>query len=453
MFDIRYSSMKRAATVVSVLVGLCSAGAPAVYANGFGADKTPIGATRAGNAEGTIPPWEGGLTQVANGWKPGDARVDPFADEKSLFTISADNVDQYKDKLTPGQVALLKQYPGYTMPVYKTHRTCALPERNYQQTVANLSGAVMNADNKVEAGFGGVLFPQPKTGWEAMMNHRTAYSGVATRHMITTAVKKTNGSNKIYKGEVQAYSPIYDPDVGSIDAADGFLSKFVYTAKLPTKSAGTTGLVHEFFNKPRNSWAYLPGLRRVKMAPNIAYDNPSAGQDGLTTFDQSGMFNGEGDRYNWELQGKQEIYVPYNAWKFRNKSLSVDDIVGEMYPTRELTRYELHRVWKVKATLRDDYRNIFTRRDFYLDEDSWRIVAADLYDARGELWRVQESHLFVAPELPACVGSAEFYYDLVAQRYVADSLIIGDDENNYTLGSQINGNQFSPAYLRRHGRR
>ena len=156
--------MKSAATAMSLLVGLCStvAFAPVAFANELGASQTPVGAERAGNADGTIPSWEGGLTQVPDGWKPGDPRVDPFANEKALFTITAENVDQHADKLTPGQIALLKRYPGYTMPVYTSHRTCALPDRNYQQTIANLSGAVMNSDNQVEAGFGGVLFHNRK---------------------------------------------------------------------------------------------------------------------------------------------------------------------------------------------------------------------------------------------------------------------------------------------------
>ena len=127
--------------------------------------------------------------------------------------------------------------------------------------------------------------------------------------------------------------------------------------------------------------------------------------------------------------------------------------MGPQYLPRDLARYELHRVWKVRATVREGVRNIIARRDFYIDEDSWNIVQADLYDVRGELWRVQEGHLYVATERPACVSAVGFYYDLLARRYVADGLIIGDDENDFTLGSEINGAQFTPGNLRRLGRR
>ena len=450
MFDLRKSSIRGAAGVLSLLLITMSS---ATLADGLGAGLTPIGAERAGNAAGTIPAWDGGLTEKPAGWQPGDPRSNPYASDEKLFTIDASNAANYADHLSPGQMALLTRYSGYTMDVYPTRRSCSFPDRIYEATSANVTAASLDENGGVVSGYGGVLFPVPETGWEAILNHRTAFHGVGSRNIITTAVTKSNGSHKIFRGEALGYNPMYDPAVASIAETGGFLGKFIYISKEPTISAGTAGLVHDFFNQTRRSWVYLPGLRRVKMAPTIAYDNPAAGQDGLRTFDQTGMFNGRGDRYDWSLQGKQELYIPYNAWDIRDQSLSVADIVGEKFLTRALARYELHRVWKVQATLTAGARNIFSRRDFYLDEDSWNIVQADLYDARGELWRVQESHLFVAAELPACVAAGEFYYDLLAQRYVADSLLIGSDAGDYTLGSEINGDHFTPAYLRRQGRR
>ena len=446
----KLTSLKKA-TACTLSLAMLTLGTPAFA--GLGENLTPIGAEKAGNREGTIPAWTGGLTQMPAGWSQGDPRPNPFADDARLFTIDAGNADQYSKQLTPGQLALINAYDGYRMDVYPSRRTCAYPQRIYDRTAANVDEAAMSADGALTAGYGGVLFPVPENGWEVMMNHRTAFRGVGNRQMITTVVKQSDGGNKIYRGETQSFVPMYAPGTQSFDDTNGYMSKFVYTAEFPVKSAGTMGLVHEFFNQTRESWAYLPGLRRVRKAPTIAYDNPAAGQDGLRTFDQTGMFNGDGDRYNWDLMGKQELYIGYNAWKFRDPALSIEDIVGEKYASRDLARYELHRVWKVQAMLKPSVRNIFTRRDFYIDEDSWNIVQADLYDARGELWRVQEAHMLVAAELPACVGAAGFYYDLEAQLYVADNLVIGNDESNYSLGVEIDGAHFTPAYLRRSGRR
>ncbi len=56
---------------------------------------TPLGAERAGNADGSIPAWTGGLTTVPPGFKAGGRRPDLFPAQKPLFSITGKNVDQY----------------------------------------------------------------------------------------------------------------------------------------------------------------------------------------------------------------------------------------------------------------------------------------------------------------------------------------------------------------------
>ena len=51
-----------------------------------------------------------------------------------LFTITADNLSEYADKLTPGYVALLETYPSFKMNVYPTHRSASYPQRIYDKT-------------------------------------------------------------------------------------------------------------------------------------------------------------------------------------------------------------------------------------------------------------------------------------------------------------------------------
>ena len=72
------------------------------------ADLTPVGAERAGNAAGTIPAWAGGLPK-APPIDPKVGYVDPFADDKPLYTITAANAAQYKDVLSAGHQVLLKR--------------------------------------------------------------------------------------------------------------------------------------------------------------------------------------------------------------------------------------------------------------------------------------------------------------------------------------------------------
>ncbi len=99
----------------------------------LGADLTPMGAEKAGNKDGTIPAWTGGLCAPPAGWTPAKGYIDPFPNDKVKFTITKANAAQYKDKLTPGTLALLEKYDNFKMPVYETRRTACYPDSVYAE--------------------------------------------------------------------------------------------------------------------------------------------------------------------------------------------------------------------------------------------------------------------------------------------------------------------------------
>ena len=115
----------------------------------LGKDLTPFGAERAGNAEGTIPAWDGGLTGIPEGITyPGGGAMypDPFKDDKVLFSINAGNVDQYADKLPAYMVVLIKKYSSMRVDVYPTRRTQAAPQWVYDGIKRNATLCEMTED-------------------------------------------------------------------------------------------------------------------------------------------------------------------------------------------------------------------------------------------------------------------------------------------------------------------
>lgn len=424
-------------------------GAYAASVSDLGASLTPIGAERAGNAAGTIPAWEGGDVAPVAGWSQGDPRVDKYASDAKLFSIDASNVDQYADKLSEGQVALIKRYPGYRMDVYPTRRSCGYSQAIYDATKANVGVAKLSAKGGILAGHGGFLFPLPENGAQVIANHRSAFQGKAIEHRVSMAVVQANGSYNVNTGVMQTYSPFFDEGT----TTDGYMNKLIYRQTAPAASVGGVLMTLSPYDGSNETWGYIPGLRRVKKAPTGNYDNPVPGQDGLRTFDQTFMFNGLSDRYDWKLAGKKELYIPYNSARYREAGMTIDKIVGKKYPNPDLARYELHRVWVLEATAKPQFRSTFSRRVFYLDEDTWTIVVADLYDGKNKLWRFEENHLFMAPEIPACVTAADFYFDLNADRYLADNLILGKGDANYRAEATVHNDMFSPDALRRMGHR
>jgi len=58
----------------------------------LGVDLTPLGGEKAGNAAGTIPAWDGGLTQAPSGYTEGGYYVDPYSSDGITVTITSGNM-------------------------------------------------------------------------------------------------------------------------------------------------------------------------------------------------------------------------------------------------------------------------------------------------------------------------------------------------------------------------
>jgi hypothetical protein len=426
-----------------------------------GPELTPVGAERAGNAEGTIPEWTGGVTEPPAAWQPGMKRLDLFRNDPILFTIDASNVDQYADKLTPGQIALVKSYDGYYMNVYPTRRSCAYPEADYENMKRNARQASVDDQCFVTGGTWTVLFPLPENGCQAIQNGRVSAFGAVTGYdrMEATLIPTKGGSFVPLRRRQVLYFRTHDPKFESFEDLGGVWTKSLSVTIAPPKQAGEITLVHSLNDGHLKAWTYNPGQRRVRRNPNFEYDNPIPGFQGLMTIDQTNGYVGAADRYDWKLLGKKEIYVPYNNHKFFDTALEYKDIIQPRYPRRDLIRYELHRVWVVEATVKHDRRHTISRRMFYLDEDSWLFVAADGYDTRGDLWRVSEHLPQLLYEFPSCVNNGSVYYDLVAGRYVVTPAFNEEKEPLYehldTEARTITDDKglFKPDDLRRMGRR
>lgn len=420
----------------------------------LGKDLTPLGAEMTGNAAGTIPAWDGGITTPPAGYKPGDHHPDPFAADKPLYTVTAGNMAQYENNLTAGHKALLEAYPSFKMNVYPTHRSASVPERIYEATKNTAATAeLVNGGDGVKGAVNGIPFPIPKSGIEVIWNHLLRYRGDMASRQIAQAALTRGGDYTLVQFEDE-FNLIYSKDGITEDELDNKILLFKQEVTAPARLAGNILLVHETLDQvkePRAAWIYNPGQRRVRRAPNVAYDNPGTASDGIRTNDQFDMFNGAPDRYDWKLVGKKEMLVPYNAYKLHSDKLKYSDILTPLHLNPEQLRYELHRVWVVDATLKEDARHLYKRRTFYVDEDSWQILAVDIYDNRDQLWRVSEGHVINYYEVPTLWSTLEVHLDLQSGRYIAIGL---DNENTmYDFGITRSLQDFSPGALRRAGRR
>lgn len=431
------------------------AGAPSEGTEQLQTDLTPVGAIRAGNANGTIPAWTGGIRQVPDGFQPGMIHPDPYEGETPMFRIDVSNFEKHADHLTPGQVAMLRKYgESYFLDIYPSHRSAAFPQRIYNKTEANGKTGRLTADGEgvldVAEGF---PFPLPETGRELIWNHKLKYKGLGSVRNFNLINATAGGNYQTVKIQVEVLSLYHQPGA-TLQSIDNRLLYLMQTIRSPVRLAGTLLLVHESVNQslqPRNVWTYNPSQRRVNRAPNVAYDNPSVATDGLSVSDMADMFNGAMDRFDWVLKGQREIYVPYNAYRAHASDSEYEDMVLPGHLDPSLLRYELHRVWVVEATLREGSRHINPRRTYYLDEDSYQILLAEHYDKRGGLWRFSEAHPIVYYEVPTLWTSIETHHDLQSGRYVSYRQDSSDGAVRFNI--ELSASQFSPQALRRKGRR
>ncbi|RJG13757.1 DUF1329 domain-containing protein [Pseudomonas cavernicola] len=447
-----------AAIALALTVGSALAAVSSQEAAKLGTSLTPFGAEKAGNAAGTIPAWTGGITKAPAEYKtPGQHHPDPFAGDKPLFTITKANLDQYKANLTPGQIALFNAYPNsYQMPVYQTRRSGSAPQWVYDSSVKNATTAkLLVGGNGFADAYGGIPFPIPQNGVEAVWNHIARYRGTYIVRRASEVAVQRNGAFTLVTSQQEAMFKFYNPKNSYADL-NNIMFYYLSFTKSPARLAGGAVLVHETLDQvkePRQAWGYNAGQRRVRRAPNLAYDTPIAAADGLRTADDTDMFNGAPDRYDWKLVGKKEVYIPYNNYKVSSPDVKYADLlqVGHLNPA--LTRNELHRVWVVEGTLKSGARHIYSKRTLFLDEDSWQAAEVDQYDGRGELWRVSLAYLKNYYELPTTWSALDVFHDLQARRYHVQNL---DNEEPTTIDfSQPipDDGYFKPAALRRRGTR
>ena len=174
----------------------------------------------------------------------------------------------------------------------------------------------------------------------------------------------------------------------------------------------------------------------------------SRGDNGLITSDNIDGYNGAPDRFDWKLQGKQELFIPYNSYKIGSHALKYDEVIKPNHINQDLVRYEKHRVWVVEATLKPNARHLYAKRRFYVDEDSWQIAQSDQYDSRGELWRSGELHAIQQYDHGFTYNVLETSYDLISGRYYAGGMT-NEETQPMRVGFPAKTDDYTPSDLRR----
>lgn len=385
-------------------------------ADSLKAELTPVGAERAGNADGTIPEWTGGRTEPLPGEHMGDIPKQIFADEAPLFKVTAQNMGEYESMLSEGVKALLHKYPDtFYLKVYPTHRTGAHPQSVYDNAYANATRCkTIDGGYSLQGCAGGTPFPIPQSGVEVMWNFLLRTEAPSIEYSFKNIVGNSDGSHTLAtRNEIAFQYPQFYEDV-TPESWSGEYAMFRFNTLAPPFKAGESLVIRDSIDRdqPRQAWQYLVGQRRVRQAPTVSYDTPDFVASGANYFDEVQGFFGALDRFDWKLVGKREMLIPYNDNGFIGSS--VEDAYLKYHANPEKVRWERHRVWEVEATVREGMRHAVPKRTYFLDEDTWLIALVDGYDSDGNLWRASMTTPFVVPTVPATMLKTTLVFNLQA---------------------------------------
>jgi hypothetical protein len=448
--------MRRTGLVILAVLlaaGSISAGrapSPSEQAARLDADLTPVGAERAGNADGSIPAWTGGLPKAP----PIDPKVgylDPFADDKPLFTITAKNAAEYKDLLSAGHQLLLKRDARtFRMNVYATRRTASYPDDVLAEVKTHFGIAKTDGFSVRDVARSTVPFPIPENGLQVMWNHVFRWRGGSVERQYIFAPVQGNGAFDVAKMHQSVafdqHGYIEDARAGRLYAVNTFFLS-------PPSAIGIRTLTWEPIDpvtETRARWQFNPQTMDTRRLPSYDYDTVEPYTKGMRTADENDGWNGAPDHFDWKLIGKRELLIGYNAYKLANRALPYAAIIQPHNLDPNLLRYERHRVWVVEATQRKPH--LYYRRIFYIDEDTWQVAQEEVYTREGKLWRFGDHHMMQFYDVQVPWYAATIHHTLGAGAYLVTYL---SNQEPYPTRWGVKGRtvDYLPTSLRTQGLR
>ena len=163
---------------------------------------------------------------------------------------------------------------------------------------------------------------------------------------------------------------------------DGFRYKEILSPIVtPYDMKGVGALYFRYLDARRQdeSWLYVPAVRRVRRMSTAQRSDALFGQDA----DQDSFwgFSGHIAWSNWKLLGVKDVLGVVHREHFRAQRCpgGADFVFCD--------NWEKRRVYVIEG-IANQPQYAYGKRVLYIDADAWIVLASDIYDKRGELWKV-----------------------------------------------------------------
>ncbi len=407
---------------------------------------TSVGAEYKASNNGLVPEWNKSKTSVKKIVNKETIFYDQFSNDKVIEIIDKSNYGSFSSVLPFGLSELVKRNDDFRIGLYPTRRSADYPDnikKQFETVKKEFNDTNLRLKNlKV----GELPFRFPISGEQIIWNHLLRYQGGSVERKFHTFVV---GKEGVFSKVGVWVKRVYKTHMDKKEPNKLFYALGKYFE--PSTLIGDILLVHENVDQLKNSrksWIYNQAQKRVRRAPDIGYDAVGSGSQGLITADQVDAYNGAPDRYEWKILGKKVLIVPYNCNKLNDKNLSYKSIIKKVSVNFELMRYEYHRVWIVEAKLKSNSSHIYSKRVFYIDEDSWSILLDESYSKNGDLWRVGIHGMVQLNKNNFPWYRVHIHQDLINEKYFVSGL---DNEikTPMKIGFKDKLRKFQPNALRR----
>ena len=377
--------------------------------------------------------------------------------ESPKYSVDSSNYMQHADKLTDGQIQSFESYADYRIDVYASSQECKLTDT---LRAASGSNATMVNGNEGLADYtlGSKPFPNPTEAQHYIWNHRVAPAFNSSVHRtLTSYIVKSDGTTSVGQGDnyIEFPGALDSPLRGKVD--ENIYALFMVKNMSPARIAGTLTMLHDPYDsavEQRKAWQYSPATRRVRRAPDVAYDSFVDATDGLATIDSYNMFTGAQDRFNWNLVGKKTMLIPHANYELSKVGAAAKITSSRNFVDPSLYRYEEREVAIVEATLKEGSRHIYPRQMMYVSTDEHNgIMIRDHYDGQGNLAKHQ-----IGSRRPDSSGVCQFNgeqtIDFATRSFVIHNTLGEGHSDMDAVYNDINMgmNFYSPDGLRRFAR-
>jgi hypothetical protein len=377
--------------------------------------------------------------------------------ESPSYSVDGSNYMQHADKLTDGQMKAFESYADYRIDVYPASAECVLPDA--VRAVSGSNSKMINGNEGIEWNtIGGKPFPNPTEAQHYIWNHRSAPHYNASIHRTLVAyIVKNDGSFTIGKGDnyIEFPGALDSPLRGKVDP--NIYALYMVKNMSPARIAGTLTMLHDPYDsavEQRKAWQYSPATRRVRRAPDVAYDSFVDQTGGLATIDSYNMFTGAQDRFDWNLVGKKTMLIPHANYELSKVGAAEKITSSRNFIDPSLYRYEEREVAIVEATLKEGSRHIFPRQMMYVSTDEHNgIMIRDHYDGQGNLAKHQIGSRRV-DNSGVCQFNGEQTIDFATRSFVIQNTL-GEGHDDLALEYDtinMGMNFYSPDGLRRFAR-